>query len=186
LIRNHLFLTIIALSLFSCEKSDKSPSALGLAKATNSVEAEKEKSIDELWNALLFQESSCLIGSGYYKENGIPDEYGSVTFKNKSWKTLQTKNEKTLTEFLLNKLSDTLLTKVHNCPNLNATQGEMSVYALQQLHQKNWWDFEEFAEYKDKTTRDVNDHPQIWLQNLLSYTKQRQQLADLYRKELDL
>jgi len=173
------------ISLFSCKKGDNDQ--LDLIKDTiiTSVEVEKDKTISQLWNALIFEKSSCLLGTGYYKENGMPEEYDQATFKDEGWIALASKDKKSLTKFLLSKLSDTTLTNVHNCPNLMATQGEMSVYALQNLHQKNWWDYEAFTNYKDKKTADAQDHPQIWLQNLLSNKLQREQLAALYKNELD-
>lgn len=182
----NLFLIVIALLIFSCDKTDKNSPVPKHINAVNLPVTHTEKSIDELWSALLFEKSSCLIGSGYYNDHKISDEYGQVTFKRKPWKSLKAKDKNKVANFLLNKLTDSTITRVHNCPNVNATQGEMTIYALQHLSNKNWWDFDDFAHFKDNKTRDVGDHPQIWLQKLLRDTVRLELLSQLYRKELNL
>ena len=84
----------------------------------------------------------------------------------------------------ITKPSDTTKTKIHTCPFFVATTGEMAVYSLQHIHKKNWFDFSEFKEYKDKEYKSATEQPQMWLQNILKSETDRKKLAELYKNEL--
>ncbi|MGX1930627.1 hypothetical protein [Flagellimonas sp. 2504JD4-2] len=143
-----------------------------------------QDSIPELWNLIVFEKGGCLGGGQYVSDKVYTQEPKPLVFSENDWKRLAKRDKTKLTEFLITKLSDTTRTKVHTCPFFSATNGEMAVYSLQHIHNKNWFDFENFKEYKNKEYKSAIEQPQMWLQNLLKNKRERKALADLYRNEL--
>ena len=141
-------------------------------------------SISELWNILVFEKGGCLGGEQYINETEFKREEKQLVFSETEWKKFSEKDKRKLTEFLITKLSDTTKTKVHTCPFFGATNGEMAVYSLQHIHKKNWFDFSESNEYKDKEYKSATEQPQMWLQNILKNEIDRKKLAELYKNEL--
>jgi len=141
-------------------------------------------SIAELWNILVFEKGGCLGGEQYISETEFKREEKPLVFSETDWKNFSDKDKTKLTEFLITKLSDATKTKVHTCPFFGATNGEMAVYSLQHIHKKNWFDFSDFKEYKDKEYKSATEQPQMWLQNILKNENKRKKLAELYRNEL--
>ncbi|OBX17465.1 hypothetical protein ES675_16335 [Bizionia algoritergicola] len=141
-------------------------------------------SISELWNILVFEKGGCLGGEQYISETEFKREEKPLVFSEMDWKNFSKNDKEKLTEFLITKLSDTTKTKVHTCPFFGATNGEMAVYSLQHIHNKNWFDFFEFKEYKDKEYKSATEQPQMWLQNILKNETDRKKIAELYKNEL--
>lgn len=138
--------------------------------------------ISKLWKILVFEKGGCLVGEQYVsKERGKKREKRAV-FHEKSWKDFSNHDKEKLTDFLITKLSDTTKTKIHTCPFFGTTTGEMAVYSLQHIHNKNWFDFSEFIEYKNKESKSAIEQPQVWLQNILKNEKSREKLAKLFKK----
>ncbi len=148
------------------------------------IQKNQTDSISELWNILVFEKGGCLGGEQYIGEAEFKKEEKPLVFSETEWKKLSNYEKVKLTEFLITKLSDTTKTKVHTCPFFEATNGEMAVYSLQHIHNKNWFDFSEFKEYKDKEYKSADEQPQMWLQNILKNETYRKKLAELFKSEL--
>lgn len=137
-------------------------------------------SIDSLWNNLIFKEGGCLTGGQYIYDGEIIAE-GSIIHHSKGWKHFFDFPKSELTTFLLSKLTDTLSTKIHTCPFFNATEGELAVYCLQKLFLVNWYDFDEFRDYRNRDIDDSENH-QVWLQKILLDDKSRETLKECWYK----
>ena len=107
-----------------------------------------------------------------------------MVFSETEWEKLSNIDIGKLTEFLITKLSDTTKTKVHTCPFFGATNGEMAVYSLQHIQEKNWYDFNEFKDPKYKEYKNATEQPQMWLQKILKNETDRKKLEELYKNEL--
>lgn len=107
-----------------------------------------------------------------------------MLFSETTWEEFAKNDKEKLTQFLITKLADTTTTNVHTCPFYNTTTGEMAIYSLQHIHNKNWYDFPDFNEYKDKEITGADDQPQKWLQSTLSNNSQRKKLASLFKAQL--
>ena len=114
--------------------------------------------------------SSSLGGEQYVSEKEFKREPKRLVFSETHWKKFEE--------------NDTTKTKVHTCPFFGATNGEMAVYSLQQIHKKNWFDFAEFKEYKNKEYKSATEQPQMWLQNILKNETERKKIAEFYSNEL--
>lgn len=151
-------------------------------KKTKLSKIQQTDSIAKLWNIMVFEKGGCLGGLQYVKET--KRDIRTMVFSEKEWKNFSKNDKNKLTQFLLTKLSDTTKTKIHTCPFFEATNGEMAVYSLQHIHKKNWFDFSEFKEFRDKEYKNATEQPQMWLQNILKNETDRKKLAELFKTEL--
>jgi len=131
---------------------------------------------------LIFEKEGRLVGAQYISDYKGKRE-GTV-FNNENWITFLHKSKTETTKFLVTKFSDTTKTKIHTCPFFEATNGEMAVYSLQQIHDKNWYDFLEFKEYSKRATTNASDQPQMWLRKMLNSKTYRKKLEKLFLNEL--
>lgn len=142
----------------------------------------KDLEIDTLWNHLLFKKGGCLTG-GQYVQNGEFGNEACVMSRTKEWKDFFKIDKNVLSDFLINKIiADTAETRIHTCPFMLATEGEVAVYALQNLYQMNWFDFEEFKEFKNKETTSAIDSTQGWLHEILADENRRALLIDCWTR----
>lgn len=139
--------------------------------------------IDSLWNDLVFKKGGCLADGQYFLKGQTKRE-GQILNK-KEWRNFLRKPKKELTEFLITKFTDTTKTKIHTCPFFGATNGEIAVYALQKVHNKNWFDFREFKKYQNKETTSAIDNRQSWLLKILKNSNTRKVLTTSWLKELN-
>jgi hypothetical protein len=140
---------------------------------------ESQGNIDSLWNKLAFQKGGCLTG-GQYIRNGRFGNEGCVLKQSKEWGRFFNLPKDELSAFLIRQLPDTASTKIHTCPFYTATNGELAVYCLQKVHNKNWYDFEQFSKYKNKETTGAGDNDQAWLQKILASKKRRNILISCF------
>jgi len=184
--KNILNILLLILALISCKNQSRSELRTEIAQIekTELTKTTQADSISELWNILIFEKGGCLGGEQYIIESDYKRGEKSLVFSEMDWKIFSDNDKGKLTEFLITKLSDTTKTKIHTCPFLQATNGEMAVYALQHIHKKNWYDFTEFKEYKDKEYKSATEQPQMWLQNILKNETGRKTLTDLFKSEM--
>ncbi|PQV44403.1 hypothetical protein CLV33_1243 [Jejuia pallidilutea] len=182
--KHALNILLLILTLISCKNQSGLKTEIAQIQKTELKKITQTDSISELWNILVFEKGGCLGGEQYVNETEFKREEKPLVFSETEWKKFSDNDKRKLTEFLINKLSDTTRTKVHTCPFFGATNGEMAVYSLQHLHKKNWFDFSEFKEYKDKEYKSATEQPQMWLQNILNKEIDRKKLAELFKKEL--
>lgn len=185
--KHALNILLLVFTLISCKNQSESKPKLSvetaeLTKDFSQPEIQQTDSIAEQWNFMVFEKGGCLGGTQFVTET--KREIPTMVFSEKEWKKFA-KNDKTeLTEFLITKLSDTTKTKVHTCPFFGATNGEMAVYSLQHIYQKNWYDFPEFKQNKDKEYKNATEQPQMWLQRILESGTERKKLAELFYSEM--
>lgn len=139
-----------------------------------------EMSTDSLWEYLVFEKGGCLTG-GQYARGGQGDDRICVMKAAKEWEIFFHRTQEELTTVLLSKLADTSTTSIHTCPYFMANEGEVAVYALQQLYDTNWFDFEIFQPHVDSIDRSENENHQSWLQGILQDQTQREQLLDYWQ-----
>ena len=151
------FLFFILTFLIFCSKKQENNNVKITDK--NSIEKLKENKIkndfdklviDNIWK-ILIEKKSCLTG-GQYVYNGKIGGEGCVMSNSIEWKLFFMRPKDELTNFLVTKLDKRDTTKVHTCPFSLATEGELATYALQGVHGKNWYDFDEFKVYEQKVS----------------------------------
>ena len=180
--KNAFTILLLTLLLFSCKnQSEPKPEIVHIEK-TELIVPKQTVSIAEQWNLMVLEKGGCLGGGQYFKET--KREIPTMVFSETEWKKFSENDKRKLTEFLITKLSDTTKSKVHTCPFFEATNGEMAVYSLQHIHEKNWYDFSEFQAYKDQEITSAMDQPQIWLQNVLKNENERKKLAELFKNKM--
>ena len=184
-----LKILLLILILVSCKNQSNSEfnneelkTEIAQIEKTELTKTTQNDSISELWNLMVFEKGGCLGGGQYFKET--KREIPTMVFSETEWKKLSNNDIGKLTEFLITKLSDTTKTKVHTCPFFGATNGEMAVYSLQHIHEKNWYDFNEFKDPKYKEYKNATEQPQMWLQKILKNETDRKKLEELYKNEL--
>ncbi|MEO1031073.1 MAG: hypothetical protein AAFX55_06695 [Bacteroidota bacterium] len=144
-----------------------------------------QKDLDSLWTEVAFtKQSTCLLGTQYtFDREG--ERFKQTVFNKEPWQLLSQYDKQKTTAFLLGKLADTTKTNIHTCPFMGASNGELAVYALQQIHSINWYDFDEFSAYANRDITSATDSPQGWLLAILSDDSERKKLEALFRKLLD-
>ena len=188
-----ILLILLVTTLFACKEislsewdknSSKAELELYQFQNFNISEIQQSDSISEMWNKMVYEKGGCLGGQQYVKGSTPNRKIKSLVFSESDWRKFSANNKTLLTEFLISQLSDTTQTKVHTCPFFNASNGEMAVYSLQQIHLKNWYDFNEFIGFKDRDYTSGTDQSQVWLQKILDNEIERKKLAELFRNEL--
>lgn len=179
-----LNILFLVLTFFSCKNQSELKTEIAQIQKTELYKMAQKDSIPELWNLLVFEKGGCLGGEQYISNTESKREKKPLIFSEIDWKKFSENDKEKLTEFLITKLSDTTKTKIHTCPFFEATNGEMAIYSLQHIHKKNWFDFPEFKEYKNKEYKSATEQPQMWLQNILKDETKRRKLAELFKKEL--
>ena len=190
------FFIIILLSTISCSKIKENDNV----KLTdqNSIEKLKEIKIknnfdklltENIWQ-ILINKKGCLTGGQYVYDGKIGGE-GCIMSNSIEWKLFFMRPKDELTNFLVTRLDKRDTTKVHTCPFFLATEGELATYALQGVHRKNWFDFDEFKIYEQKVSNPKNemlgsrDNFQGYLNDkVLTKTKEREKLKRLWLNEL--
>jgi len=124
----------------------------------------QERSMEYLWNQII-ELDGCTLGNEYDF-----NKQDKSIFNDTVWVQFLSKPKDSLKTFLIHKLNITDTTKTHVCPLFVATEGELAIYGLQKVYQKNWYDFDEFKEYKLRNEIEKEppysneDSFQIWLQ----------------------
>lgn len=151
--------------------------------ATNPILPADNSELEKLWRSLVFEQGGCLTG-GQYVTNGHFGGEGCVLTENRraDWRPFFKHSKKELTEFLISQFADTSTTRIHTCPFMAATAGEVAVYCLSKIYLVNWYDFKPFLEYQKRDITGSADSPQAWLQAVLEDPKRRKQLANEWRK----
>ena len=188
---NTTILFLISILILSCSTKSEKENQIELLPEPDKhlrVEYEKNKEIygmtnDSLWNHLVFKKGGCLTG-GQHVHKGRFGSEGCVMTKSKEWQIFFNRDKKEISDFLINKISDdTIKTDIHTCPFFTAFEGEVAVYGLQKIYRLNWFDFEEFKEFKNRQSESSLENHQAWLQSILKDNKRRKILIDCWKKK---
>ncbi len=143
------------------------------------------ESLDSLWNYIIFEKGGCLTGGQYVRDGQVGFE-ACVLSRDSDWKLFLSHNTQELAHFLVSKIhGDTIQTEIHTCPFMNATEGEIAVYALQHLYLINWYDFNEFVDFRDREITHGDDNHQAWLQEILAIEEKRNILIHCWIKKIE-
>lgn len=134
-----------------------------------------------LWDSFI-NSKACIGGFQYVNHRDRPMPK-SLAFARDDWARFASKDPQILTNFLIAKFADTTTTTLHVCPFFQAKTGELAVYALQQIHQVNWFDFEFFRKY-NRDYASATEQPQIWLREVLGHKGKRKKLEQLFIAQL--
>ncbi len=172
-----LLLSLPLLTFVACSgpESQTSTPQVAITKETiveDTVEVQKELSLDSLWQELVYEKGGCLTG-GQRVVNGRFGNQACVLTSTRNatradWTPFFDHPKEELTDFLLNQLPDTSATYIHTCPFFVATTGEVAVYCLSKIHLKNWYDLDPFMAYQDRKPKNSIDSEQAWLQEILA------------------
>lgn len=156
---------------------------------SNEVELSNKKqlpitsiSLDSMWNENVFQKGGCLVGGQRVKNGRFGNEACVLTNRKENWRPFFIQPKDSLRTFLILQFADTATTKIHTCPCMPATNGEVAVYCLSKIYLTNWYDLEPFLAYRDKERTDCMNSEQAWLKALLADPQQRQLLIDEWMK----
>jgi hypothetical protein len=149
----------------------------------SSIGMVKSQNLDSSWNSLLSRKTICIGGQQYRFDH--PEMRVPLFFSTHEWKAFTELDNSETGPFLLSFLDDTSTTKIHTCPFELATKGEMAVYALQQLTETNWYEFESFREYAAMPVSD-NQNLQRSLWAILQNEKKRETLKGEYQKLIEI
>lgn len=175
---------ILILSFCSCTNSLKTkpnPPKIEYNSLTPTVKQNQRGNISTSWEILVFKKGGCLVGQ-QYRVGSLQKMKEPHVYNQLAWLQFIKHDKSELTSFLVTQLADTTKTKIHVCPFFSATNAEMAIYALQQIHNKNWYDLTAFNHYKNKPTTSALNQPQIWLQNILTNPTKRAKLAAFYNQ----
>lgn len=158
-----------------------------IVKSIEFSETNEDIKLDSLWNKLVFDDGGCLTG-GQRVRNGKFGNEGCVMseyrMNRNGWFDFFSFPKSELTPFLISKFSDTTSTKIHTCPCMTARNGEVAVYALQNIYKINWYDLNGFTKYASKETSSCMDGEQSWLWDILENEERRENLAKQWFKQL--
>jgi hypothetical protein len=84
----------------------------------------------------LCQKDGCLVGAEHW---GAEEKEGSV-FGEKEWQEFFHIPSSLTVPFLMERISSTRKIKIHVCPFDMATEGELAVYASEQILKTNWFE----------------------------------------------
>jgi hypothetical protein len=182
-------------------------SLLGIVIAASSTPgyAGRTDSLALRWKRLLGK-SCCLLGRQYCFKGKkgkrhctidylVPKDRDGACFNRKRWRDYLLAKRHRVATFLLTRLSSTKKTQVHTCPFLSAVEGEVAVYALQQIVRVNWFELSPtFAAIYKKASNpplptrkkpyQQGTNPQAALKKLLRSKKTRKNIAALFSKHL--
>lgn len=149
---------------------------------TDTLAKKVSHSLDSLWQVLVFEKGGCLVGGQRVNDGRFGNEECVLTSSRGSWLRFFIQPKDSLRAFLIQRFADTTTTKIHTCPCMPASNGELAVYCLSNIYLKNWYDLEPFLTYRDKEMTGCWDSEQSWLQAILADPKQRQLLIDEWMK----
>ena len=138
--------------------------------------------LEQKWIILVDSVGGCLT-SGEYCTNGECGGEGCCLKFGYFAYYLRNESRKELAYFLINKLPDQSISKVHTCPYQNATHGELATYCLQYLFKKNWYDLsKEYKKYTDGTLEYKKDFYSLQevLQDLLRNSNERKKMISYW------
>jgi hypothetical protein len=96
---------------------------------------------------MLKYKEGCLTGGEFVIDGKFGNE-SCVMTNSTEWQVFFTKQESILIDFLINKIDKKDTTYIHVCPYFAAIEGELAIYALQNILKKNWFDLDEFIRFK--------------------------------------
>lgn len=176
--KSSLFFLILFV-IFSCSGKDGS----NIHFPSDRVSVVDSISLDSLWQELVFEKGGCLTGGQRVVDGKFDNQHCVLNSTRRvDWRPFFSHPKEELTEFLIGKFADTSKTRIHTCPFYSATNGEIAVYCLTKIYLVNWYDFEPFAEYRDREITDSMDSEQSWLQAILIDPKQRAVLIEKWRE----
>lgn len=133
-----------------------------------------------MWNYLIFKKGGCLTGGQYVRKGKFGYE-GCIMSNSLPWDVFFNRNKKEISNFILNKISNRSIgAKIHTCPFSAATEAEIAIYGLQRLYKINWYDFDEFTEFKNKEITSASENHQAWLKQILNNQFKRKQLINYW------
>lgn len=167
---------------FSCTGKETS----NIHLPSDSITVVDSVSLDSLWQDLVFNKGGCLTGGQRVKEGRFGNEGCVLTNKRNpkrvNWRPFFAHPKEELIDFLIEQFADTSTSRIHTCPFMPASGGEVAVYCLTKIYLINWYDFEPFIEYQDREITSSMDSEQSWLQAILEDPKQRAILIEEWRK----
>lgn len=186
-------LTISLIILLFCSCQSQSSQSIVFTNTTepsgkDSTNSVSHHSIDRLWDLLVFEKGGCLSGGQYVKDGHFGSEgciMSEFNRRGEKWEEFFSLSKETLTIFLITKLSDTTTTKIHTCPCQPAKNGEVAVYALQNIYKKNWYDLEGFNQYSEREGTGCFENEQAWLWEVLMNKESLTALSEQWNNQLE-
>ncbi len=132
------------------------------------------------WRRLCHAEG-CLQEAGRMWSGEPPPE--SVLAR-PAWRAFLGQPRAAVAAFLIGRLDSLVRTAVHACPDQDATEGELAVYALQQALQANWRDYAGANAALRSAAEAPEREVQETLRLVLFDPGQRRELADYFRRAL--
>lgn len=164
---------------FSCTGKETS----NIHLPSDSITTADSVSLDSLWQDLVFNKGGCLTG-GQRANDGRFGGEGCVLTENRrvDWRPFFAHPKEELRDFLIEQFADTSTSRIHTCPFMPASGGEVAVYCLTKIYLINWYDFDPFIEYQDREITSSMDSEQSWLRAILEDPKRHEVLIEEWRK----
>ena len=142
-----------------------------------------ETELKQLWDTLC-QKKGCLTGGQYIHEGKWGGE-GCVLTLDKKWGEFLFQTDKqSLGTFLIQQLKDKTNTRVHTCPHHLANKGELSLYCLQGVLKKNFFDLSKEKALSDRDLYKKYGSEQEWIWHIQSTKYEVELLQKLWQEEL--
>lgn len=193
ILNNHIFFMLIL--LLGCSRKDQEADVQSISITSENIDSTKTEflnsidNVDSLWN-LITKINGCL-GGGEFTRNGKFGHEECIMDNSTEWQLLFALPKDSLTSFLISKMDNLDTTYTHTCPFFLSLEGELAVYALQRIHHKHWFDFDDFSKYAHQVENakppvSNRESFQVKLQeDVLMNKKNREKLKVLWQAELE-
>ena len=145
-----------------------------------------QTTISAQWESICSHDG-CLMGSQHwYPEEaiwGISIGYSEGSSISPCWRDFLNQDRSILLPFLFGKLQSTRATASHTDPFQGTLEGEMAVYALEQLSHKNWFDYSGNNKKIRAALKEIETRNNAPIEEYENYSNNQFLLWDLLQEE---
>ncbi|MGB0431598.1 MAG: SH3 domain-containing protein [Bacteroidia bacterium] len=168
----------------SLHKLEKKKGKISQANKERQFDGFEYLSAENQWE-LLIGLNRCLVG-GQYCRKGTCGGDGCVMTKNKNWVYFLEQPRSLTVPFLIDKISDTTSTTIHTCPFSQAKSGELAIYNLQFIFEKNWYDLSsDYNLYAKREVKSASESLQNVLWEIIESPESLEKMQNLWRIEYE-
>lgn len=146
-------------------------------------------SIDDQWKAIK-EHGGCIMGAEDWNaenvRNGISFAVSEGASRSNCWSSFIQQDKAMLKKFLFTKLSSQERTPLHTDPFDITKEGELALYALQQLEKKNWYEYQGDSQEVHKLINESKERDSASLEEYMNYRNDQMIIWDMLNNETTL